>query len=248
MISKFRIALILALVVSHSVLKAQTQRRVMFPSKDGLTMTADMYETKPEDPFIVLFHMARSSRGEYQEIAKRFNKLDLNCMAADLRSGREDKFIPNETNALAVRLGLDTKYLDAEQDMETAINNAYHIAKKPVIVMGSSYSASLALKIAKGNPKVKAVIAMSPGQYFGNKLDMMEVCRGFDKPAYVACAAKERKFTEELVSGMDKSKTVFFAPAEGGDHGSKSLEPECKENTIYWIQLINFIQTTKASY
>lgn len=245
--SKFRTALFLLMITSQ-IIQAQTQRRVMFPSKDGLTMTADMYETKAEDPFIVLFHMARSSRGEYQEIAQRFNKLELNCMAADLRSGREDKFIPNETNALAVRLGLDTKYLDAEQDMITAIDNAYHIAKRPVIVMGSSYSASLALKIAKGNAKVKAVVAMSPGKYFGNKLDMIEVCRGFDKPVFMSCSAKEREYVQELAGAMAQSKTVFFAPAEGGDHGSKSLEPECKENTIYWIQLINFIQTVKASY
>ena len=244
---KFRIALFLALITSQIVL-SQTQRRVMFPSKDGLTMTADMYETKTEDPFIVLFHMAKSSRGEYKEIAQRFNKLELNAMAADLRCGREDKFIPNETNALAVRMGLDTKYLDAEQDMETAINNAYHIAKRPVIVMGSSYSASLALKLAKGNPKVKAVIAMSPGQYFGNKLDMAEVCKDFDKPVFMSCSAKERKYVQELSALMDKSKTVFFAPTEGGDHGSRSLEPDCEENTIYWIQLINFVQTVKSSY
>jgi HJR/Mrr/RecB family endonuclease len=76
--------------------EAQTARRVKFPSKDGVTITADMYEANPDYPWIVLFHKAQSSRGEFQRIAVKLNKLELNCMAVDLRSGKEANFIVNE--------------------------------------------------------------------------------------------------------------------------------------------------------
>lgn len=221
------------------------QRRVIFPSKDGLTMYADLYETDPSDPYIVLLHMARSSRGEYREIAKRLNKLDLNCMAVDLRSGRERNFIPNETNALATKLGLGTDFLDSEPDIMTAIDNAYMIGGKPIILMGSSYTASMALKIAKESSKVKAVVAFSPGEYFGRKLNVQEAVTGLNKPTFVGSTAKEREVTENIASGIAPGKLIMYIPPKGGLHGSESLNPECEESTIFWIQLINFLQNVK---
>jgi len=76
---------------------------ITFPSKDGLTITADTYITNPDNktPFIVLFHQAGWSRGEYNEIAPKLNKLGFNCMAVDQRSGGSVNGIQNETTALA---------------------------------------------------------------------------------------------------------------------------------------------------
>ncbi|MFT4681457.1 MAG: dienelactone hydrolase [Granulosicoccus sp.] len=237
--------LIITIFISSA---AQSQRRVIFPSKDGLTMYADLYETDRSNPYLVLLHMARSSRGEYREIAKRLNKLDLNCMAVDLRSGRERNFIPNETNALATKLGLGTRFLDSEPDIMTAIDNAFAIGGKPIILMGSSYTASLALKYAKKNSKIKAVIAFSPGEYFGKDLNVEEAIAGLNKPTFIASSAKERKVTEAIASGVNSSKLITHIPAVGGLHGSESLNPECEENHVYWIQLINFLQKVKEEY
>ena len=224
------------------------QRRVIFPSKDGLTMYADLYETDRSHPYVVLLHMARSSRGEYREIAKRLNKLDLNCMAVDLRSGRERNFVPNETNALATKLGLGTRFLDSEPDIMTAIDNAYLIGGQPVILLGSSYTASLALKYAKGNSKIKAVVAFSPGEYFGRDLNVEEAVAGLNKPTFIASAAKEREVTDAIASGVNSGKLIKFIPASGGLHGSESLNPDCPENHIYWIQLIKFLQNVKKEF
>jgi hypothetical protein len=48
---------------------------ITFPSGDGVTCTADLYRVHPDPatPFIVLFHQAGYSRGEYREIAPRLN-------------------------------------------------------------------------------------------------------------------------------------------------------------------------------
>ncbi|MCF8257632.1 MAG: hypothetical protein K9J06_08770 [Flavobacteriales bacterium] len=228
-----------------TTLPAIAQRKVMFPSKDGLTITADMYETEPEHPWVVLFHQANSSRGEYRDIAPRLNKLGLNCMAVDLRSGKEMNFRVNETAGLAKDAHLPTDYIDSEKDMRAAIERAYGIGKRPVIVLGSSYSASLALKLAKEMSEVRAVIAFSPGEFFENKFNVHQTATGLTKPTFVTCAASEKKWVADLISGIPKDRLIFYVPGKGGAHGSSSLLRDTDGQTECWIQLINFIQTLK---
>jgi dienelactone hydrolase len=237
----FLIAIAAFLVISP----AFAQRKVMFPSKDGLTITADLYETKPEDTWVVLFHQSNSSRGEFRDIAPRLNKLGLNCMAVDLRSGKEKNFRVNETAGLAKDARLPNDFIDSEKDMRAAIERAYGIGKRPVIILGSSYSASLALKLAKEMDEVRAVAAFSPGEFFERKLNVQKAIEGLSKPTFVTCAESEKKWVAELISGIPKGKLIYYAPGKGGAHGASSLLKETDGQTEYWIQLINFIQTVK---
>lgn len=242
------VAVGLTFITGMTNVEAQTARRVKFPSKDGVTITADMYETNPDYPWVVLFHMAESSRGEFQLIAPRLNKLEVNCIAVDLRAGKEENFIVNETYVLAKNTGLGTTYLDAEIDMKAAIEKAYLIARKPVIVFGSSYSASLALKLATEMPQIKAVVAFSPGEYFGKGLDVANTVKGLSKPVFIACGADEKKYTDPIANAIPSAKKIYFAPPKGGAHGSKSLLKGTEGETEYWIQMINFIQKVKKEY
>lgn len=221
------------------------QRKVMFPSKDGLILSADLYEFNPDYPWIVLCHQARSSRGEFKDIALRLGKLEYNCLAVDLRSGSESNFIMNESSALAIRNGLPTGYLDAEKDIITAINNAYRIGRKKVVLLGSSFSASLALKLANENDNVMAVVAFSPGEYFGEKYSVKDSIAGLSKPMFVLCTASERSYVDELLSKTSASRRIVFSPAEKGVHGAKALFKDSDGSTDAWIQLINFLRKVR---
>ena len=55
---------------------AAAHQKITFPSADGLVITADLYlqNRNKEVPFVVLFHQAGWSRGEYLEIAPKLNK------------------------------------------------------------------------------------------------------------------------------------------------------------------------------
>ena len=136
MIRLLTITFICSLFIGIVESDAQTARRVKFPSKDGVTITADMYEANPDYPWVVMFHMAQSSRGEFQRIAPKMNRLEVNCIAVDLRSGKENNFIVNETYVLAKNTGLGTSYMDAEADMKAAIEKAYLIARNPLSFSG----------------------------------------------------------------------------------------------------------------
>ncbi|MGY8687411.1 MAG: hypothetical protein ACKVHP_06705, partial [Verrucomicrobiales bacterium] len=101
-----RIAAALAMISSAS---AQFEI-VSFDSQDGLEVTADLFmaHENPETPFILLFHQAGFSRGEYREIAPRLNQLGFNCMAIDQRSGNAANGVTNETAQRAKAAGKPT--------------------------------------------------------------------------------------------------------------------------------------------
>ena len=95
---------------------------VEFPSTDQLVITGDLYMAHEETaPFIVLFHQAGFSRGEYSELAPKLNNLGFNCLAIDQRSGEGVNGIKNETAARAKLKDLPQTYLDAMIDLEAAV-------------------------------------------------------------------------------------------------------------------------------
>jgi len=149
----------------------QAKETITFLSKDSLPITADTYidETEKNRPLIVLFHQVGWSRGEYNEIAPKLNKLGFNAMAVDLRSGKSVNGITNQTAKVAQKLGKGMRYIDALPDMESALLEAQKIAgeNSKIIAWGSSYSSALVLKLVGDKPALAdAVLSFSPGEYF----------------------------------------------------------------------------------
>ena len=88
--------LLTALAISLLLIQGHKEK-VTFESEDGVLITADHYLINQEYPYIVLFHQAGSSRGEFNEIAEKLMMLRYNCLAVDLRSGDNSNFVKNET-------------------------------------------------------------------------------------------------------------------------------------------------------
>ncbi|HEY6162235.1 MAG TPA: dienelactone hydrolase family protein [Bacteroidia bacterium] len=231
----------IGLFVLAASINAAAQQTITFPSGDGLTITADLYVASDTLPYMLLLHQAGYSRGEYKETAKKFNHLGYNCLAVDLRSGGEVNGIKNMTHEEAVKNKKKTDYLDAEQDITAAIDYLYEKSKRRVWLVGSSYSASLALKLAVNNFKVAAVIAFSPGEYFGKKLKVGESISKLDKPVLVLCTTQERKDVNELMNGVISKKKTIFSPAVDGVHGSSSLWKANSNYHDYWIAVMMFV-------
>jgi len=216
---------------------------VTFPASDGLTVTANLYEVDEKYPYMLLFHQAGYSKGEYKATAIKLLKMGYNCLAVDLRSGGGVNFVQNETANLAKEKGMSTTYLDAEKDMLAAIDYAWEKSHKPMILFGSSYSASLALKIAKGNSKISSVIAFSPGEYFQPDMVIKDQINGFDKPVFAACSQREYTYLTDLLADIPNDQKTIFKPQEGaGEHGSKSLWQTCPTSKEYWLALLMYFK------
>ncbi len=233
----------LLILMFFVVYNSNCQEVVTFTASDGLTVTANLYEVDENDPYIVFFHQAGYSKGEYKATAIKFLKLGYNCLTVDLRSGGGVNFVQNETANLAKEKGFKISYIEAEKDMLAAVDYAWEKSKKPMVLFGSSYSASLAMHIAKGNSKVKVVIAFSPGEYFQPEMVMKEQFVNYDKPVFIACSQREFSYMNDLLVNIPENLKTVFKPQDGiGEHGSKSLWQDCPTSKEYWLALLMYFK------
>lgn len=216
---------------------------IEFPSKDGLTITADSYESLPGKDFILLCHQADCSRGEYIETAKKLNGLGYNCLAIDQRSGKTCNNVENLTAKRAIEQGLKTGFMDAEQDILAAIEYIHQKTGNKVIVVGSSYSASLILKLAKKMDMISAIAVFSPSECLDGVKLQKEIA-GLEIPVFATSSKKEAKAVNELLSGV-KNKSCFVPTAEG-DHGSKVLWNTSQNKDEYWQAFEKFLKEVTA--
>lgn len=227
----------------------QTTTTVTFPTTDNLSVTADLYWTGDANAaFILLFHQADYSRGEYLEIAPKLNALGYNCLAIDQRSGGSVNGVVNETSKAAKAAGLPTAYPDAYADLQAAlqyVESTY--APKKLIVWGSSYSSSLSLILASQHPdEIAAVLAFSPGEYF--KLDgkkIADYAANITQPAFITSAKSEEKAWRGIADQIKSTGSVFFVPKGSGRHGSSALINQTPNNAEYWTAVEQFLASLK---
>jgi len=240
--NKFTFLLFLILgLIFMSMINQTPFKTISFPSLDKLPITADLYEIAADKPSILLCHQARFSRGEYRETALALNRLGFNCMAIDQRSGDEINGVVNETAKRAVEKKLPIEYRNAEMDIKAAINFLSNKTHSKIILLGSSYSASLVLKIAAKSSDVKAVIAFSPGEYIKG-VNIAHELKGLDKPMFVTSSREEAEEVTKLISNVKAKTKVQFVPSKPGDHGSKVLWERFPENEEYWNALKKFLE------
>ena len=218
---------------------------VTFPTTDDLTITADLYWTGDANAsFILLFHQADYSRGEYLEIAPKLNALGYNCLAIDQRSGGVANGVKNETYQAAKSAGLQTGYIQAYPDLESALDYVMQTyMPSQLIVWGSSYSSSLALILASEHPdEISAVLAFSPGEYF--KLDgklVADYAANITQPAFITSAKSEEKSWRGIADQIKSNGSVFFVPEGNGRHGSSALFEKTPNNAEYWTAVESFL-------
>ncbi len=226
----------LALAACHSGPQAPTSESVGTISAEPVTLTAadgaKVYgvATRPEKAraLILLFHQAESGKDEYATIAPRLAQAGYASLRIDQRAGGA-MFGGNDTaKALGVATGhvaTAAEYMAAKQDLEAALAWAGG-QKLPVILWGSSYSASLALVLASEHPDaVKAVLAFSPGEYFDDRSVVARAAGKLTMPLFVTSAqdGKEIDAARAVIDAAPAKDKTQFVPKTGGVHGSSTL-------------------------
>jgi len=218
-------------------------KTITFPAVDGLELTADEYIIDPFKPYVLLFHEQGSSRGEFSTIARRLCKLDYNCLAVDLRNGGNDNFVSNETAKQLREKHFEAGINNIEQDMLAAIQYVDEKSSLPVVLFGSGANGSLGLKIALSDSLVRAVVAVSPGEYFMPEIKIQAAISDLKKPTFITSSKAEFPYVSELASGIDKDYVTLFEPKQGdGERGTRSFSVDYEYNTEYWIALILFFK------
>jgi dienelactone hydrolase len=218
---------------------------VTFYAKDSVVITGDIYSLKNTNPTVLLCHQAGFSRGEYIRTARKLNIMGLACMAIDQRSGNEVNGVINQTAIDANRKKMNVGYTGAKQDIEAAIDYLFEMnGHQPIILVGSSYSASLALWIGSENKKVKAVAAFSPGEYLKN-LDLADTIRTLSIPTFVTSSKREIGPVAQLLRYVNTKNVTQFKPELKGIHGSRALWDSTQGHEAYWNAFSSFIQANQ---
>lgn len=246
----FRLIVLFALGLQTLVLGQKDPfTKVTFKGEKNLTVTADLYSAPQgkSAPIILLFHQARTSRGEYRQIAPELVKMGFNCLAVDTRAGGKDRWnnVDNETTKDALKNNMTNTYDAAYLDMEAALrwvkDNKY---TGKVIVWGSSFSASLVFRLASEHPKdIQALLAFSPGEYFEGR---PQVVRSWAKgvkniPVFVSCGSDEESRSKPIFNAVPGKSKTFYLP-EKGEHGSAILMEDPEGN---WKPVKAFLQKLK---
>ncbi len=203
---------------------AAVPQQVELKTADGVTVYGTFYPT-PRQPkaIILLFHQAGSSKGEYAGIAPQLVHAGYAALAIDQRSGG-NLYGPNRTAAGAKLSGQESAdYLSVLPDMEAAL--AWARAKgPPIILWGSSYSASLVFMVAASAKDVRGVVAFSPGEYFDDKKLVEAAAAKVTVPVFVDQASTPEEIAEgkAIVSATKSTDRQQFIP-KTGVHGSSTL-------------------------
>lgn len=175
---------------------------------DGGRVHATFHGATTDKPVasLLLLHQARSdARGEYGPVMEELSGAGFDLLLLDLRSGG-DLFGDNRT---AANYDQDTiGYCDAIPDIEAAID---WLAKReaPLFVVGSSYSAALAIRAADVAPdKVAGFVAFSPASG-----DPMAGC---DPAEHMAAAPRGFVLRPASEMEIERVATQLGDFAEGG--------------------------------
>jgi len=243
----FLLAASCALLLSPSARAEEPFTTISFASKDGLSITADLYAPHPATaPMIVLFHQAGWSRGEYREIAPKLNKMGFNCLAVDQRSGKGINGVPNQTARRAAAANMKTTYVDALPDMRAALELARTKTSGKVIAWGSSYSSALVLRLAGESPTLAdAVLSFAPGEYFARfgktKTWIRAAAAKIKAPVFITSAKDEYKNWKAIYAAIPSPKKQMYRPATRGNHGSRALWAKFSDSPGYWKAVSAFL-------
>jgi len=209
-------------LIDSDKIKAEAPQPVTLTAPDGVKVYGTYYPAQNARATILLFHQAGSSTDEYVSIAPQLQRAGFAALAIDQRVGGQ-LFGKNRT--MAGFTG-EADYLGALPDLGAALSWA-KAKGLPVVLWGSSYSASLvflvaASKSAKGS--VAAVMAFSPGEYFNDKTMVEAAAKKVTVPVFVTSAStgEEEQEAKAIIDATASSDRQLFVP-KTGVHGSSTL-------------------------
>lgn len=199
---------------------SRAQVAVSFPAADGITVYGDLYSPsgKPRGT-VLLFHQSMSNRGEYETLGERFAAAGYFALAIDQRAGGYRWGLVNLTMQgigpeASDRILREGRFAGALADLEAALDYAAKRPARPIIAIGSGYSASLVFPLAARHPKlVGAILAFSPGEYFDD-LSIRESATRVRCPVFVAAENDPHAINgaERLLDAVPAATRVLFRP------------------------------------
>jgi alpha-beta hydrolase superfamily lysophospholipase len=210
---------------------AAAGRSVTFPSLDGVTIAAQLYEASSRPaPGVVLVHMLTRSKADWDEVAQQLEEVGITSLAIDLRGHGASS-------------GSAANLLDLGQDVRAAVQ---WLAGRPGVrpdamgLVGASLGANLALIAATDQPLVRVVAAVSPSlDYRGVRVGPELMRKLGDKPVWLGASSDDplaaRTLHELTVDGAGR-REQFQTPTVA--HGTNLLaaDKSFARSLVDWLR------------
>ncbi len=218
-----------------------TYEVVEFSAADGTVIFGELYRAaEKKAPVLLLFHQARSNRGEYRTIAPKLVEHGYSALAIDQRSGGEMWHLSNKTVAMR---GASTPYLDALPDLEAALRWTHEqLSAKRTIVCGSSYSAALLfLLTARHRDEIDGLIAFSPGEYLEKEGLVAREAAKLKLPILVLTPPGERSRAVTIFNAIKDPRKRLVTPKYAVHGASMLIRERSPKADLIWKDLLEFL-------
>jgi dienelactone hydrolase len=205
----------------------QVTSEIMLKTAQGKNVAATYKMASNARALILLFHQAGSDRREYDGIAPRLLQAGYSVLIVD--QGGD---------------GLLDKMISGKPDMQAALDWA-QTENLPVIIWGSSYSASLTYVLAAEQPsKIKAAMVFSGGDYLGCNVVLPAASR-VNIPLFATSSVGETAEMKAIFDLVPSANKQFFAPPPGAVHGSGTLTQTTNNASAEatWVAVLAFIES-----
>lgn len=207
---------------------------VTVPAEDGLLLQATLYRPAEGQhlPGVILLHMLGSSRQAWAEtgLPNQLAAQGYAVLALDMRGHGET--------------GGERNWALAEQDVGVAwayFTGLEWVDAEKTAVIGASIGANLALRFAASQPKVQAVVLLSPGLDYRGVTTLDALARYGSRPLFIAASEEDGYAAESSMALAEQAgENGQLQMLAGAGHGTNMLdaEPELETAVIVWLNQV----------
>lgn len=205
-------------------------QRVQLTSDDGLRIVGT-YSDAPGDKAVVLLHMMRRTKSDWDAFAKRLQREGIASIAIDLRGHGE--------SAGNLVTFTDDDFKNMKFDAQAAVSFLRTKGKTKIVVIGASIGANTALIAADGDKDIAGVVLLAPGTDYRGVLTQ-DIAQKFDRPVLVVLAKDDVYYETgqevwKAIAGEQKELKVY----EKGGHGTQLFATtDLEEVLVDWLEKV----------
>jgi len=219
------------------------QQHIELTTIDNVRIIGDFI--RPEQlpvGYLLLLHMMPADRSSWQPFSARAAEQGFASLAIDLRGHGESRL--RGTDTLDYQTFSDVQHQQSIHDITAALDFLQHQAgvTAPIILIGASIGANLALQALADHPELPGAVLLSPGlNYKGiGTPDLLGRITNSQQLFLVASNDDPRSFEAiRTLNHLRDEHTISRQISDAG-HGTTMLErqPELIDDILEWLQAL----------
>ena len=213
---------------------------IALSTADGFTLTGVIRGASSENrPGLILVHMLGTDRHRWAHFAARADQAGYMSLAYDIRGHGESQNRGGDT--VSFRSFKQRDWAAAVADIEAAKEALLVAGADPdnIAIVGASIGANLALTYAKDDPRIQAVVLLSPGEAYGG-LEIVSIMERFRTRPVLIVAAEGDTYSASSSAKLKEEAPGFceLRMLPGSAHGTNLLDAHADTpgQILLWLQ------------